>query len=61
MDHEERERQRQQIADFRYSVVGELCNPYLTDDERKAHIKVKTERLYVIPGSKKNDIKIRLG
>lgn len=56
MDHEERERLRQQIADFRYSVVGELCNPYLTDDERKALIKVKTEMLYVIPGSKKTSI-----
>ena len=56
MDHEERERQRQQIADFRYSVVGELCNPYLTDDERKTLIKEKTERLYVIPGSKKTGI-----
>lgn len=56
MDFEQRERHRQQIADFRYSVVGELCNPYLTDDERKTLIKEKTERLYVIPGSKKTSI-----
>jgi len=56
MDFEERERHRQKIADFRYSVVGELCNPYLTDDERKALIKEKTHRLYVIPGSKKTGI-----
>lgn len=56
MDFEERERNRQKIADFRYSVVGELCNPYLTDDERKALIKEKTQRLYVIPGSKKTGI-----
>ena len=56
MDHEERERHRQKIADFRYSVVGELCNPYLTDDERNTLIKEKTERLYVIPGSKKTGI-----
>jgi len=56
MDFEERERHRQKIADFRYSVVGELCNPYLTDNERKVLIKEKTERLYVIPGSKKTGI-----
>ncbi len=56
MDFEEREHHRQKIADFRYSVVGELCNPYLTDDERKALIKEKTQRLYVIPGSKKSGI-----
>ena len=56
MDHEEKERDRQKIADFRYSVVGELCNPYLTDDEKKVLIKEKTERLYVIPGSKKTGI-----
>ncbi len=56
MDFEERERHRQKIADFRYSVVGELCNPYLTDDERKTLIKEKTERLYLIPGSKKTGI-----
>ena len=56
MDHEEKERDRQKIADFRYSVVGELCNPYLTDDEKKVLIKEKMERLYVIPGSKKTGI-----
>lgn len=56
MNHEERDRQRQQTADFRYSLVGELCNPYLTDRERKRLIKEKTGRLYVIPRSDKNKI-----
>ena len=56
MDNEEKERHRQQVADFRYSVVGELCNPYLTDDERKALIKEKTNRLYIIPGSIKKGV-----
>lgn len=56
MDHEERERHRQEIADFRYSVVAELCNPYLSDDEKKSLIKEKTERRYVIPHSKKTSI-----
>ncbi len=56
MNNEGKERLRQQIADFRYSVVGELCNPYLTDDEKKVLIKEKTERFYAIPGSKKTGI-----
>ena len=34
MDLEERERLRTQIADFRLSVVAELCNAYITDEER---------------------------
>lgn len=56
MDHDERERHRQEIADFRYSVVAELCNPYLREDEKKILIKEKTERHYVIPHSKKTTI-----
>jgi putative transposase len=56
MDHEESERHRQEIADFRHSVVAELCNPYLTDDEKKSLIRGKTERHYVIPHSKKTTL-----
>lgn len=56
MDHEKRERHRQEIADFRYSVVAELCNPYLSDDEKKALIKEKSERNYVIPHSGKTSL-----
>ncbi len=56
MNIEERERLRQQIADFRYSVIGELCNPYLSVNERKRLRKEKARRLYVIPGSKKTRI-----
>ena len=56
MDFEERERVRTQIADFRLSVVGELCNAYLSDEEKKSLLKKKTQRQYVIPGSTKNRI-----
>ena len=56
MDSEEKELSRQSIADFRYSVVAELCNPYLSKDERKGLIKEKTARHYVIPHSRKTTI-----
>lgn len=56
MNSEEKELHRQRIADFRYSVVAELCNPYLSDEERKKLIKEKTTRSYVIPDSIKNTI-----
>lgn len=56
MDFEEKERHREEIADFRYSVVAELCNPYLTEEEKKALIKEKTSRQYAIPYSKKTSV-----
>jgi len=56
MDFEERKRVRNQIADFRYSVVAELCNPYLSDEEKKSLLKEKAARQYVIPGSIKTSI-----
>ena len=56
MDFEERERVRTQIADFRYSVVAELCNPYLSDEEKKSLLKEKSARQYAIPGSTKTGI-----
>lgn len=51
MEHEKREQLRQQIADFRYSVVGELCNCYMSKTERAELIREKAQRLYTIPGS----------
>jgi len=56
MDFEGRELLRTQIADFRYSVVAELCNPYLDDDERRSLIQEKVSRRYVIPGSRKTGL-----
>ncbi len=56
MDFEVRELLRTQVADFRYSVVAELCNPYLEDEERKQLIQEKVSRRYVIPGSRKTGL-----
>lgn len=56
MDFEEKELHRQKIADFRYSVVAELCNPYLSAEQRQAIIREKTLRRYVIPCSTKTTI-----
>lgn len=44
------------IADFRYSVVAELCNPYLGDEQRRTLIQEKVSRRYVIPGSRKTGL-----
>ncbi len=56
MDSEAREQLRKQIADFRYSVVAEICNPYLSEQEKKLLLKEKSERQYDIPGSRKKRI-----
>lgn len=56
MDSEGRRRLRTEIADFRYSVIAELCNPYLSEEEKKILLKEKTQRQYVIPGSIKTRI-----
>ncbi len=56
MDSEGRRRLRTEIADFRYSVIAELCNPYLSEEEKKILLKEKTQRRYVIPGSIKTRI-----
>lgn len=56
MDSEEKELHRQRIADFRYSVVAELCNPYLPEEKKKALIKEKASHQHVIPHSEKTTI-----
>jgi transposase len=56
MEHQKRERIRKEIADFRYSVIAELCNPYLSEEEKKNLLKEKTQRQYDIPGSIKTRV-----
>ena len=56
MEHQKRKRVRKDIADFRYSVIAELCNPYLSEEERKNLLKEKTQRQYDIPGSIKTRV-----
>lgn len=58
MHDEEKQFARQQIADFRYSVVAELCNPYLTEAKRKQLIQEKSSRQYSIPGSSRTSISV---
>jgi putative transposase len=56
MQNEKQEQLRQQIADFRYSVVGELCNCYMSKSERAELIREKSRRSYTIPGSSRNTL-----
>lgn len=56
MTKDGKELQKQQIADFRYSVVGELCNSYMSKSERAELILEKAERSYSIPGSTRTKI-----
>ncbi len=56
MNSEEQQFQRQQIADFRHSLVAELCNAHLSAEERQQLIRKKTNRQYTIPGSTKTTI-----
>lgn len=56
MNHAENELRRQQICDFRYSVVAELGNPYLPRGELTRLIKAKAEREYTIPYSQRTQL-----
>ena len=40
----------EQMADFRYSVVADLANPYLDAAKRRQLIREKAERVWEIPG-----------
>ena len=40
----------EQMADFRYSVVADLANPYLDAAKRRQLIREKAERVWQIPG-----------
>lgn len=56
MNHEKQEFLRMKIADFRFSVIGDISNPYLSDEDRGKLIKEKAARTYQIPGSQKTKI-----
>ncbi len=47
---------REQVAEFRHSVVAELANPYLNHGELIAAIREKASRTYEVPFSKKTTI-----
>ena len=51
MNNSEFELKRKRICDFRYSVVAELGNPYLSRGKLTQLIKEKANREYAIPYS----------
>jgi len=56
MINEQREKKATEILDFRYSLIAELLNPYLTRDERRKLIRQKAKREYDIPYFEKTRI-----
>jgi len=56
MSKENKERKATEILDFRYSIIAELLNPYLTREERRKLIRQKAKREYDIPYSEKTRI-----
>jgi putative transposase len=56
MRMEERETKAKEIFDFRYSIIAELLNPYLGNEERRKLIRQKAKREYEIPHSSKRSI-----
>ena len=56
MTKEQREKKVNEILDFRYSIIAELLNPYMSRVERRKLIRQKAKREYEIPYSKKTRI-----
>jgi hypothetical protein len=56
MTREQQELKAQQIMDFRYSLIAELLNPYLSRQERCGLIRQKASRRYEIPYSNRTRI-----
>ncbi len=57
MRKEKREQKLKEIQEFRYGVIAELTNPYLSRGSINQLIRDKASREYVIPYSGKNKIK----
>jgi len=56
MDKEQEQNKAQQIMDFRYSIIAELLNPYLSRAERRALMRQKAGRRYEIPYSERTQL-----
>jgi len=50
MNKQERERYMQEVTDFRFKLVAELANPYLSATERKRMIREKARIEHEVPG-----------
>ena len=53
MDREQDHQKSEQIMDFRYSIIAEMLNPYLSRSERRALMRQKAQRRYEIPYSER--------
>lgn len=53
MNDEQREQKRRQITEFRYAMVAELANPYLSTAQVSALIRQKSEQEHEVPYSGK--------
>ena len=58
MDKEQREHKAQAIMDFRYSIIAELLNPYLSRADRRELMREKANRRYEIPYSERDRISV---
>ena len=58
MDNEQREHKAQAIMDFRYSIIAELLNPYLSRADRRELMREKANRQYEIPYSNRDRISV---
>jgi putative transposase len=56
MTEEQRQRHVSAVADFRYSIIGDLYNPYLSREDQAKLIRQKAQREYDIPGTDKKTI-----
>jgi len=56
MRKEEKEKKNLAIQEFRYGVVAELANPFLSPGQRKEMIREKAKRTYEIPYSTRTTI-----
>ena len=49
MNREEQEKRKHEIAEFRYSLIAELANPYLKPEELRLLIREKASREHEVP------------
>ena len=49
MNRQEQEKRRQEIVEFRYSLIAELANPYLKPEELRLLLREKASREHEVP------------
>ncbi len=58
MTKEQQEQKAQAVVDFRYSIIAELLNPYLSRTERRALMREKANRQYEVPYSNRTRLTV---